>query len=108
MDDFLGKIDAIGRATTANADQRPTLVSIILDGENCWEYYPSSGVDFLRTLYRRVVAHPKVTPVRVRDYLTRYPATDKIGQLFCRKLDSAQFRHLDRPLGVQSCLGFAV
>ena len=82
VDDFLGKIDAIGRATTANADQRPTLVSIILDGENCWEYYPNSGVDFLRTLYRRVVAHPKVTPVRVRDYLTRYPATDKIGQLF--------------------------
>ena len=47
VDDFLGKIEAIGRATTANAGHRPTLVSIILDGENCWEYYPNSGVDFL-------------------------------------------------------------
>jgi alpha-amylase/alpha-mannosidase (GH57 family) len=82
VNDFLGKLEAIGRATTANASQRPTLVSIILDGENCWEYYPNSGVDFLRTLYRRVVEHPRITPTRVCDYLDRYPATDKLGQLF--------------------------
>jgi len=81
-DDFIGKLEAIGRATTGNAGHRPTLVSIILDGENCWEYYPNHGVDFLRTLYRRVVAHPKITPVRVCDYLEKHPATDKIGHLF--------------------------
>lgn len=81
-DDFLGKLEAIGRATRGNGGQRPTLASIILDGENCWEYYPNGGVDFLRTLYRRVVAHPKIAPVRVCDYLERYPATDKLGRLF--------------------------
>ena len=82
VDDFFGKIEAIGRATGGNAGHRPSLVSIILDGENCWEYYPNAGVDFLRKLYRRVVQHPKVTPVRICDYLDRYPATDKIGHLF--------------------------
>lgn len=82
VDDFVGKLEAIGRATGANAGHRPTLVSIILDGENCWEYYPNAGVDFLRALYRRVVAHPRITPVRVSDYLDKHPATDKIGQLF--------------------------
>lgn len=81
-DDLLGKLEAIGRATTANAGHRPSLVSIILDGENCWEYYPDSGVEFLRALYRRVAQHPKVSPVRVCDYLERHPATDKVGQLF--------------------------
>jgi alpha-amylase/alpha-mannosidase (GH57 family) len=81
-DDFVSKIEAIGCATTANAGHRPTLVSIVLDGENCWEYYPNSGVDFLRALYRRVVDHPKITPVRVGDYLTHWPATDKISNLF--------------------------
>jgi len=81
-DDFFGKIEAIGNATGGNAKHRPTLVSIILDGENCWEYYPGGGVDFLRTLYRRVVEHPKITPVRVSDYLDQYPATDKLGHLF--------------------------
>jgi len=31
-------------------------VSVILDGENCWEHYPGGGVDFLRALYRRARA----------------------------------------------------
>jgi alpha-amylase/alpha-mannosidase (GH57 family) len=80
--DFIGKIEAIGNATGGNAGHRPTLVSIILDGENCWEYYPNSGVDFLRGLYQRVAQHPKIKSVRVCDYLDRYPATDKLSHLF--------------------------
>ncbi len=46
VDDFIGKLEAIGRATSGNAGHRPTLVNIILDGENCWEYYHNAGVDF--------------------------------------------------------------
>lgn len=82
VEDFLGKLEAIGEATAANAPQRPSLVSIILDGENCWEYYPQSGVEFLRGLYRRILQHPKIRPVRVSDYLARWPASERLGQLF--------------------------
>ncbi|NLF06760.1 MAG: alpha-amylase/alpha-mannosidase [Pirellulaceae bacterium] len=82
VDDFIGKLEAIGSATGGNAGHRPTLVSVILDGENCWEYYPNAGVDFLRGVYRRVVRHPKISPVRIGDYLDRHPATDKLGRLF--------------------------
>jgi alpha-amylase/alpha-mannosidase (GH57 family) len=82
VDDFIGKVEAVGKATAGNAPRRPTLLSIILDGENCWEYYPNAGVDFLRTLYRRIGEHPKITPVRVSDYLEKYPAADKLGHLF--------------------------
>jgi len=82
VNDFVGKLEAIGKATRGNAGHRPTLVSIILDGENCWEYYHNAGVDFLRGLYRRVIQHPKIKPVRVCDYLQQYPATDKLGSLF--------------------------
>ncbi len=88
--DFVGRLEAIGRATTANGN-RPTLVSIILDGENCWEYYPNSGVDFLRKLYRRVLEHPKVKTTRVSDYLDKFPATDKIGSLFAGSWISHNF-----------------
>lgn len=35
-----------GEAVLLNA-----CVSIILDGENCWEYYERNGFDFLQTLY---------------------------------------------------------
>jgi alpha-amylase/alpha-mannosidase (GH57 family) len=82
VDDFFTKVHAIAGATGGNAGDRPSLVSIILDGENCWEYYPGGGVDFLRTLYRRVADHPNITPVRICDYLDRHPATDKLGNLF--------------------------
>jgi alpha-amylase/alpha-mannosidase (GH57 family) len=82
VNDFIGKLEAIGSATGGNAGHRPTLVSIILDGENCWEYYPNAGVDFLRGVYRRVAQHPRIKPVRIADYLARWPATDKIGHLF--------------------------
>jgi alpha-amylase/alpha-mannosidase (GH57 family) len=82
VDDFIGKIEAIEAATKGNAGQRPSMVNIILDGENCWEYYPNSGLEFLRGLYRRVVQHPRIAPVRIGDYLARYPATDKLGNLF--------------------------
>lgn len=82
VNDFIGKLEAIGNATGGNAGHRPTLVSIILDGENCWEYYPNAGVDFLRGVYRRVAQHPKIKSVRIADYLARHPAVDKIGNLF--------------------------
>jgi alpha-amylase/alpha-mannosidase (GH57 family) len=82
VEDFIGKIEAIAGATAGNAGHRPTLVTIILDGENCWEYYPNGGVDFLRSVYKRVVEHPRVAPVRIGDYLEQYPATDKVGHLF--------------------------
>jgi len=82
VNDFIGKLEGIGNATGGNAGHRPTLVSIILDGENCWEYYPNAGVDFLRGVYRRAVQHPRITPMRVCDYLARFPAVDKIGHLF--------------------------
>ncbi|MCH8047062.1 MAG: alpha-amylase/alpha-mannosidase, partial [Planctomycetes bacterium] len=82
VDDFIGKLEDIGRATTANAAHRPTLVSIILDGENCWEHYPHGGVDFFRELHRRTVDHPKITPRRMCDYLEEFPATDRLGHLF--------------------------
>ena len=37
--------------------QHPT-VSIIMDGENAWEYYPENGREFLSTLYKRLAEHP--------------------------------------------------
>ncbi len=80
--DLIGRLEDIGRATTSQSRQRPTLVNITLDGENCWEYYANGGVDFLRELYRRVLAHPQISPVRIGDYLDNFPATDRIRNLF--------------------------
>ena len=103
--DFIGKLEAIGNATGGNAGHRPTLVSIILDGENCWEYYPNAGVEFLRGLYRRVVQHAKIKPVRDRRVSRPLARRRQARPALSRQLDPAQFRHLDRAPRVQSGLG---
>jgi len=44
-----------------NKDEiQDTVVSIVLDGENAWEYYPSNGYHFLHALYQRLAEHPDI------------------------------------------------
>jgi alpha-amylase/alpha-mannosidase (GH57 family) len=37
-----------------------SVASIILDGENAWEYYPENGYYFLGALYKRLAEHPGI------------------------------------------------
>ena len=39
---------------------RPLTVSIILDGENAWEYFPGNGREFLKQFYRRIESDPDI------------------------------------------------
>ncbi|MDD5411708.1 MAG: glycoside hydrolase [Methylobacter sp.] len=36
------------------------VVSIIMDGENAWEYFPANGYYFLSALYQRLAVHPDI------------------------------------------------
>ncbi len=63
-------------------DDQPALVSIILDGENCWEHYPDGGVPFLRTLYQLCVRDKQVRPVKLGEHLERNPPRDTLPHLF--------------------------
>jgi alpha-amylase/alpha-mannosidase (GH57 family) len=47
------------------------LVPIVLDGENCWEYYPQNGRPFLRTLYRLLSEDPEIECLTVSEALDR-------------------------------------
>jgi len=42
------------------ADEPDSVVSIIMDGENAWEYYPHNGSYFLSGLYEALAAHPRL------------------------------------------------
>ena len=77
--DFVHHLEAIGQAVP---NERQALVSVILDGENCWEHYPGGGVAFLRTLYERCTRTPGIRPVRIGEYLEQHPPTDKLPHLF--------------------------
>jgi alpha-amylase/alpha-mannosidase (GH57 family) len=41
-------------------DRRDCLITVILDGENAWEYYPENGYHFLDELYRVLCNHPQL------------------------------------------------
>jgi len=51
---------------------RDAVVSIILDGENAWEYYPQSGREFLRRFYERLQNTPGVEAVTVSEAIARH------------------------------------
>ena len=61
--------------TEAIAQQAPEgetpLVSVILDGENAWEYYPYNGYHFLQDLYSALQTHPNIRTTTYCDYLDR-------------------------------------
>jgi alpha-amylase/alpha-mannosidase (GH57 family) len=85
--DFIGKLHAIGDGCR----QHSTLVPVILDGENCWEYYPDGGVSFLRSLYQSAVRDHKIKPVKIGDYLREHPPIDTVPRLFAGSWISHNF-----------------
>ena len=81
-DDLLGKVIGIRDACAPGGGDRPPLIPVILDGENCWEYYPDGGVGFLRQLYREAARRDDVVPTTVAGYLENHPPTDRVDRLF--------------------------
>lgn len=55
-----------------SAEQHP-VVSIIMDGENAWEYYPENGREFLSTLYTRLAVHPLLNLDTFANLLEKVP-----------------------------------
>ena len=52
--DLCGRLNAIKSRLGGSG----RVVSIILDGENAWEYYPGNAYDFLQGMYRGIAASP--------------------------------------------------
>ncbi len=50
-DDFLGRVREAGHRHGAATGGEVAIVSVILDGDNAWEYYPGGGRPFVRALY---------------------------------------------------------
>jgi len=63
---FVEQVVAIGQQAP---DGEIPLVSVILDGENAWEYYPYNGFYFLDELYSALEVHTEIQTNTYRDYL---------------------------------------
>ncbi len=54
------------------AQGRDAVVSVILDGENAWEYYPKSGREFLRRFYDALQREEVLEAVTVSEAIARH------------------------------------
>lgn len=77
---FVAQIESI--AQRAPAEEAP-LVSVILDGENAWEYYPYNAYHFFDDLYSALDAHTHIRTTTYSDYLGRRSASS--GKGFARE-----------------------
>ncbi len=77
--DFVRHLHNIRQAIPADES---VLVSVILDGENCWEHYPDGAAPFLRTLYETCVRDKQIRPVKLGDYLDSNPPRETLPHLF--------------------------
>jgi alpha-amylase/alpha-mannosidase (GH57 family) len=57
------------------------LVSIVLDGENAWEYYPRSGREFLRRFYEALQNDPGMEAVTVSEAIERHQDASYLNSL---------------------------
>ncbi len=82
--DLIGHLEAIARSLKSHQDnpdaalEQPWLVTIALDGENCWEYYPRDGMPFLDALYARLSRGEDIKLVTVKEFIEQFPPTETI------------------------------
>jgi alpha-amylase/alpha-mannosidase (GH57 family) len=90
VQDLINRLHVVRKRLPADAE--PYLVSIILDGENCWEEYENNGTPFLHKLYARLAEDPLLKPVTVSEHLEEYPATREIPDLYAGSWINHNFR----------------
>jgi alpha-amylase/alpha-mannosidase (GH57 family) len=59
VEDFITHIEG-RRDESLRAGHQAPVLSIIMDGENAWEYYEQNGWEFLQRLYTRLAEHPEL------------------------------------------------
>ncbi len=60
---------------------KDAVVSIILDGENAWEFYTESGREFLRRLYDALSRDPEIEAVTVSEAIARQKTFAPLAQI---------------------------
>jgi alpha-amylase/alpha-mannosidase (GH57 family) len=66
-DDFYHRLVAMNNSLERS--RRPYIISIAMDGENAWEYYPKGGEVFLLSLYHKIANSPQFKPMTFSEFL---------------------------------------
>jgi len=70
---------------------RPLTISLMLDGENAWEYYAGGGRLFLREFYRRIQSDPDIRALTVSEALAQTGEIASVEHIFPASWINANF-----------------
>jgi alpha-amylase/alpha-mannosidase (GH57 family) len=73
---FVHSLDEVRHSATG---ETPPLVSVILDGENAWEYYPYNAYYFLSDLYSELESRPGIRTLTCGEALAAHRPADLPG-----------------------------
>ncbi len=85
-EDFLAHVKKINES----ANGRQNLITVILDGENPWEFYPDAGKEFLNALFT-LIEREGIKTTTVGRYIEAYPPEKQIGDLHSGSWIDANF-----------------
>ncbi|MBM4387274.1 MAG: hypothetical protein FJ088_06010 [Deltaproteobacteria bacterium] len=86
---FIERMRFYARAGSA---QRNSVVTIVLDGENAWEFYENGGYDFLAALYDAILNEPSVETTTFGACLNENPYIRRLEDLAAGSWIDANFR----------------
>lgn len=89
--DLINRLHKI-RESLPKKNQSNFLVSVILDGENCWEYYKNDGHDFLSALYTKLSEDKFLKTTTISDFLERNQEFERLPHLFAGSWINHNFR----------------
>ena len=78
--DFMTHLSSIHNYLSGSNDDH--IVSIVLDGENAWEYYPDGGRGFLSHVYRELSENENFKTVKIGDYIDGHKPVRVIDNLY--------------------------
>jgi alpha-amylase/alpha-mannosidase (GH57 family) len=86
--DLHGRLRALGERVQSS---QPLTVSLFLDGENAWEYYPGNGREFLREFYKRIEGDQDFRALSVSEAIAAAGEVPSTGGIFPASWINANF-----------------
>lgn len=80
--DLMQRLENIQNQIFIEGAKGPHIISIILDGENAWEYYDNDGKEFLNAFYRLLSESKTIKTVTPSEYLAMFPQQLALDHLF--------------------------
>lgn len=87
-EDLHGRLRYLGEKVQS---AQPLTISLFLDGENAWEYYPGNGREFLREFYKRIAGDHDFRALTVSEALAAAGEIPQTGGIFPASWINANF-----------------